>query len=190
MQLEARDVSIGEYLYAYRPVALPLLDNEWDLRYFVLCGQVRVHLCSSCEVLHRAFLTCLCVCLHSSSGKARVCLQPFCWATRRLLAFSPCGERPGVCLPAALVVGDQALACLKAKACTRARHGRVAARSMEGSGCERLYGLQAVCDVAHGSGSLPACGFCNRTLATPKRGGVCAVVGSPSAGLCCPHAPF
>jgi len=39
-QLEARDVSIGEYLYAYRPVALPLLDNEWDLRYFVLCGQV------------------------------------------------------------------------------------------------------------------------------------------------------
>jgi hypothetical protein len=31
---------VGEYLYCYRTVALPLLGNEWELRYFVLNGQL------------------------------------------------------------------------------------------------------------------------------------------------------
>ncbi|KAG1675120.1 hypothetical protein FOA52_003343, partial [Chlamydomonas sp. UWO 241] len=39
-QLEVRDVSVGEYLYMHRTSAMALLDNEWDLRYFVLNGQV------------------------------------------------------------------------------------------------------------------------------------------------------
>ena len=30
---------VGEYLYSYRSVALPLLGSEWELRYFVLSGQ-------------------------------------------------------------------------------------------------------------------------------------------------------
>ena len=38
-QLAARDVMVGEYLYLYRSVALPLLGSEWELRYFVLSGQ-------------------------------------------------------------------------------------------------------------------------------------------------------
>ena len=38
-QLAARDVSVGEYLYCFRTVALPLLGSEWELRYVVLSGQ-------------------------------------------------------------------------------------------------------------------------------------------------------
>lgn len=37
-QLAARSVHLGEYLYKWRAVALPLLGSEWELRYWVLSG--------------------------------------------------------------------------------------------------------------------------------------------------------
>ena len=39
VQLAARDVMVGEYLYVFRAGDLPLMGNEWELRYFVLSGQ-------------------------------------------------------------------------------------------------------------------------------------------------------
>ncbi|GFR48231.1 hypothetical protein Agub_g10092, partial [Astrephomene gubernaculifera] len=37
-QLAARAVHLGEYLFKWRAVALPLLGSEWELRYWVLRG--------------------------------------------------------------------------------------------------------------------------------------------------------
>ncbi|GLI60498.1 hypothetical protein VaNZ11_002660, partial [Volvox africanus] len=37
-QLAARSVHLGEYLYKWKTVALPLLGSEWELRYWALSG--------------------------------------------------------------------------------------------------------------------------------------------------------
>ncbi|GAX78660.1 hypothetical protein CEUSTIGMA_g6098.t1 [Chlamydomonas eustigma] len=51
-RLSARDVMVGEYLYCYRTVALPLLGNEWELRYFVLNGQLLKQYKSAKDVIY------------------------------------------------------------------------------------------------------------------------------------------
>lgn len=51
-QLEASNVTVGEYLYVFRSQALTLLEPDWDLRYFVLNGQTLMQYKSAKDLVY------------------------------------------------------------------------------------------------------------------------------------------